>query len=642
MNSQNIDQNLNYDKKSSLALDLETLSAKYKTLLTKYRQSVLDYIENLKEESSKPCAKYNANSKNISQACYEELWKKSGCTSTGIVNADNWWAKARTLNELIYDCWLWAVMTDDTHRNLCYNVNGNGNPYFLLGVSTNGRLFSCKGVTLWGVMNSDWTEVNDDLAYDLHCICCSNDGTTIVGTNRYGRLIYKNNWNDPKWLHVQNQPGWVWSVAVGQDGTLVGVGGDNKLWSKPGKNGKLDINGNWSQTANPDEIINSICIGPDGSIFCIGGNQIWKKNSYKNLSSQTWEFQGHNTCCVKAITIAPDGTFIGVGTDNQIYTKDNYKNLSTPWKGPYKNPYTNQKYGVVGVATFVNPSYNASKFNNSLDPNYYINAPKLTDIKGQAFWGTYGLKEGSVNNLQECSAMCSANSKCTGATFNPDKRYCWTRGGENTPIPALQNDYAIIPKSKQLLEISNSINKQINVINQKMQKKIDELYSIYGRQIAKRSSNDYSLVNDYERLNSERKKIEEIIKQYQTLEESQDESSVYIRSNYYLFFVFFLIVFIAVIILAFSAVDPAAGAATFAIINNASTNTKFILSNTNPYYIMFGIILLVTIAHLYNTYITSIYNNIPSFTKMGQMGIVYFVFFIIIIFIAISYFKRSY
>jgi hypothetical protein len=652
MNSKNQNENKNitqkndksYDK-SSLALDLETLSAKYQSLLTKYRQSVLDYIDNLNQESSKPCAKYNSNSKKISQACYEDIWRKAGCTTTGFVNANTDWAKERTLNELIYDSFNWSILTTDVHRKGCYGVTENGNPYFLLGIGISGRLFSCKGLTQsWTIMISDFTEVKDDAANDLTSICASNNGKMIIATNKKGNLFYKSSWDAAKWQAVTSNPCCVISIAMGQDGTLVGVGTDNQLYSKPGKSGSPDLNAKWIQTANPGEWLSSICIAPDGSLFGIGGGgTIWKKNSYKNLTGQGWVFQGNNT--VKAITIAPDGTFIGVGTDNQLYTKDNYQNLTTKWNGPYKNPYSNKGYQVIGIAAFANPNYNAANFKNYnevKEPNYNINAPALTNIKGQAFWGTYGLKEGVSKTVQECSAMCSSNSRCTGATFNPYKRYCWIRGGEGDTIPALPNDYAIIPKSKQLLDISDSINRQINDVNKKMQEKIDKLYKIYGKQVEKRTSNDYSLINEYETLNAERKKIQDIIKQYQTLEQSQNDSSIYITKNYYLFFVFFLIVFIAIILLSLSAIDPETSAATFAIVNNTTTSVSSVLSNINPYYFMFGIILLVTISHLYNTYITSIYNNAPSFKNLGQLGVIYFVFFIVLIFVAISYFKRPY
>ena len=623
MNPINQNENINYDKKSSLALDLETLSAKYQTLLTKYRQSVLDYIENLNEESSKPCSKYSADSKNINQACYEEIWKKSGCTTTGKVSAGGDWAPKQTLNGLILDSWYWATMKDNQHRELCYGTTESSS-YYIIGVGADGKLYMRKG------LESNWVMINDDAANDLAAVCTGNNGKMIIASTKGKKVFYKDTYDASKWINTQDNC-CVISVAMGQDGTLVGVGTDNKLYSKP------NLNGSWKQTASSGEYIKSICIAPDGSIFCIGSNDaIYKKNSYKNLPSQTWQYMGNNTCCVKAITIAQDGTFIGVGTDSQLYAKDNYTNLSTNWKG-YKNSCC-----IVGVTTIANPNYNGAIFTTAKEPNYKINSPTLTDIKGQAYWGTYGLKDGVAKSLQECSALCSTNSRCTGATFNPDKRHCWIRGGEGETIPALPNDYAIIPKSKALLDISDSINRQINDVNKKMQEKIDKLYGIYGDQIEKRDSNNYSLVNEYKTLNTERKKIQDIIKEYQTLEETQNESSIYITKNYYLFFVFFLIVFIAGIILAFSAIDPAASAVTFAIVNNTAMNAKIILSNINPYYVLFGIILLVTISHLYNTYVTSIYNNAPSFKKMGQLGVVYVVFFIVIIFIAMSFFKNTY
>jgi len=644
-----INENINVDK-SSLALDLETLSAKYKNLLTKYKQAVLDYIDNLNAQSNRPCAKYSPNSKGIDQACYEDIWKKSGCTTTGKVSAGGDWAPKQTLNDLIYDSWLWATMTDTTHRNLCYgDAAVDGNPYFLLGVGTNGKLYICKGLTAsWNVMGSDWVQVNDDLANDLGSVCTGNNGKLIVGSTTYGLVVYKNNWDDPKWLHLTNQPGWVWSVAIGDDGTLVGVGGDHMLWSKPGVNGKPNLNGNWIKTATPGEWISSICIAPDGSIFCIGGNNaIWKKNSYKNLASQGWKYMGDNTCCVKAITIAPDGTFIGVGTDNFVYTKDSYKDLSTAWKGRYSNPYTgNTSCCVVGVTTIVNTKYNGAKFNTSKSPNYSINAPLLTEIKGQAFWGTgeSSLDNVSGKTLQECTARCASTTNCSGATFNlndHERPYCLLRKGEGEPIPALRDDYAIIPKSKHLLKIVESLNNELNAVNRKMQQKIDLLYGIYGKQAEYRFMNNYSLVNQYNSLNEERKKIDDVVKEYQTLEETENEMGLFITKNYYLFFLFFIVVFICCIFLAMCNLDANTSSVVTSSVNNAVTSVKIVTSNINPYYVMFGIILVVVVIHLYNQYITAIYNNAPSFKSMGQLGIVYIVFIIAVIFVAITYFSKG-
>jgi hypothetical protein len=617
-----MNSNQNTNKSSSLALDLESLNSIYKNLLTKYKQSVLDYIDNLNAQSSTPCGKYTADSKGIDQKCYDEIWKKAGCKTTDHVKSDNVLSKKQTLNQLIYDSFLWATMRDDIKRKGCYGITEE-TPYYIIGVGTNGKLYMRQN------FDSNWNIINDD-ANDLVAICTGNDGKMIIASTKGENVLYKGSYDASKWINTQNNYGFI-SLAMGQDGSLVGVGNDNKLYTKP------NLNGSWSQTASGGEYIKSICIAPDDSIFCIDkNNYIYKKDSYKDLTSGNWEYMGKNTCCVKAITIAPDGTFIGVGTDNQLYIKDSYKFLNTNWKGPYKNSCC-----VIGITTIANPNYN-TVFNTTKKPNYNINSPILTEIKGQSFWGTNRVSENVSNTLQECSASCSNTPNCTGATFNSDKKYCWLREGEGTTIPSKTNDYAIVPKSIQLLKIVESLNNEIIVINRKMQKKINEVYGVYGNQVENRLNQNDSLINQYDSLNVERDKINSIISEYQTLEEKQNVMELYITKNYYLFFIFFIIAFIAGIILAMSSVDQnTTNVVAFSIINPAVAIAKTVTNNVNPFYVMFGIILLVVISYLYNRYITYIYNNTPSFKNMGQLGIIYLVFAIVIIFITINYFTKN-
>jgi hypothetical protein len=613
-------------KKSSVALDLETLNTKYKTLLTRYKQAVLDYIDNLNTESVRPCSKYSADSVNISQECYEDIWKKAGCTTTGKVSASSDWAKLQTLNGLILDTWSWATMTGDLHRNGCYGTT-EGSPYYILGVAaSNGKLVIRKS------LESNWSEVTDDAANDLAAICTGKDGKMIIASTKAKKVFYKSTYDAPKWIVTQNNC-CVISVAMAKDGTLVGVGTDNQLYTKP------NLDDNWIKASNPDEWIISICIAPDDSIFCIGkNNSIFKKKSYKNLPRQTWQFMGTNTCCVKAITIAPDGTFIGVGTnDNTLYIKDSYKDLTTKWKGPYASSCC-----VVGVTTIPNPNYNGAIFSTAKQPNYKINAPILTSIKGQTFWGTSSVGESTSKSVQECSALCSNNDRCSGATFNPNKQYCWLRGGEGSAMPGLSNDYAIVPKSKQLLKIVESLNNEINSVNRKMQTKINEVYGIYDKQIASSFNKNYDLVDQYNILNTDREKINDMLKEYQTLETTENEMGIYTLKNYYLFFIFFAVVFIAIIILAMSSLDEnTSNVLAFTVINPSVTTVKTIVNNVNPFYVIFGIILLVVIPYLYNEYASYIYNNFPSFKKMGQLGVVYVVFVILIIFVAITYLSKN-
>ena len=85
------------DGTKSVVLSLEKLSKEYDIVLIKYNQAQKDYINFLKTQSSNnACSKYNAESKEIDQACYDEIWKKSGCTTTGVTSASSDWAKGQT------------------------------------------------------------------------------------------------------------------------------------------------------------------------------------------------------------------------------------------------------------------------------------------------------------------------------------------------------------------------------------------------------------------------------------------------------------------------------------------------------------------------------------------------------------------
>jgi hypothetical protein len=609
----------------SLTLDLETLNTEYRNLLVRYKQSVLDYTDYLNAESAKPCSQYKADSKGINQACYEEIWKKSGCTTTGAVNASNDWAKAKTLNELIYDSFLWATMTDATHRSVCYGSYES--PYWIIGVGTDGLLYKRNG------LEGTWVIINDDSAKDLTSICTGKDNKQIIATTKAYKIFSKPTYDSPKWQPVKNQNCCVSSVAIGPDGTLVGVGTDNKLWSKP------SLEGDWKSTASPSpEWISAICIGPDGSIFCIGkNNSIWKKDNYKQLTNVNWQYQGNITCCVKAITIAPDGTFIAVGNDGKIYSKDSYTDLTPSWRGPYTDSCC-----VISITTIPNPTFSGS-YSSAKAPNYNINAPTYVEIKGQAFWGTSQIGVTNNGTLQDCNASCASTAGCTGATYNKadhGKPICWLRGGDGSTIPALVNDYAIVPKSQQLLKIVKGVGSDLQNVNSKMQIKIDRIRELYGDQMQERDIQNYNLIGQHVKLEDERIKIHNMLTQYQNLENQEAEVGLFVTQNYYWYFLLFALAIFFTIILAYSSVDSN----TKQVINNGAsaaivlpiTIAKETSKVVNPYYVLFAIILLFTITYIYNQYYQNVYNNLPSAKKFFTETNILYIFIVLIIIIGIG------
>lgn len=572
----NFNESKNQRENNSITMDLENLRQKYGNLLIKYQKAVSDYVNYLNIEAQQPCSKYTSNSKGIDQKCYNHIWKKAGCGAGTIQpgpNANSTWAQNQTLNGLIYDSWLWATMTDYNHRIGCYGQPGN--PYIIIGVGTDGFLYSRQG------LDAPWQRINDNTS---NCIgvCAMSDGKGILGIgsdkNIYQKTSYTSNWTGPI-----SGSCCVISVAQGQDGTIVGVGTDNKLWSRP-------FNGNWTQTASPGEWCLSVAIAPDGSLFVVGGgSQIWKKNSYKNLTSQGW--QGMGSCCVKAITIAPDGTFIGVGTDNKLYTKASYKNLSTSWQGPYNSQ--NNSCCVKSITTIANPNYNTSIFNTTSSPNYKINTQQLVTIQGQAFNGTGSAGQSSATKLQDCIAACSSSNTCTGATFVSNK--CILRTGDSPIVPSTENSYAIIPKGKQLLLNMENINQQLVSVNQQLLNKIKSSEPFYNEKNIENKEKTQELLQNYEQLLEERRNIAEIINQYETLENTDNENQIKITQNYYTYILLFILV-IAISVLMYKMLG--------------STNTTYQVIQTggelgiNVYYFIFALIIFVIILNFSIKYLT--------------------------------------
>jgi hypothetical protein len=66
-NNENNKKNDEYKGITSLILDLETLSMKYRNLLVEYELAVSNYVNYLHEEAKTPCGSYVGNSTNINQ-----------------------------------------------------------------------------------------------------------------------------------------------------------------------------------------------------------------------------------------------------------------------------------------------------------------------------------------------------------------------------------------------------------------------------------------------------------------------------------------------------------------------------------------------------------------------------------------------
>jgi len=227
-----------------------------------------------------------------------------------------------------------------------------------------------------------------------------------------------------------------------------------------------------------------------------------------------------------------------------------------------------------------------SLYTTATAPNFNINPKPLSDIKGQAFWGTGGLAEKTVSSIDECKSMCLSDVKCTGATYNPDKKYCWTRSGEGNPMPAMENDYAIIPTSVKYLNTLRFLNQRLTNINKNIQDAINEGRPIYEDQVGENKSQSVVLVDQLQILNDERSKIDDSLKGYVDLNESYKQTTITTNQQYYTYIIGFSIFLIVVIVL-------------FKIMSSGNNTNTSNTSSGMKYFIIF--ILLSLFLVIYNS-----------------------------------------
>lgn len=176
----------------------------------------------------------------------------------------------------------------------------------------------------------------------------------------------------------------------------------------------------------------------------------------------------------------------------------------------------------------------------------------MNSIKGAAYWGANGLSQFTSKNLQQCKALCANTKNCTGATYNPSFngiQKCWLRSGDSDIVAGGPNDYAIIPKGKQLLKIVQNLNNKLTNVNGKIQKRSKSFNKIYNKQVSERSLNESELENQYIKLLEERNKIKKIIDEYEVLDKKQIDGNIHISQNYYSFILLLLLVILFLFIL---------------------------------------------------------------------------------------------
>ena len=164
---------------------------------------------------------------------------------------------------------------------------------------------------------------------------------------------------------------------------------------------------------------------------------------------------------------------------------------------------------------------------NTTDTTNTTNKVEFTALKGRTWWGSNSIKQESVSTQEECESMCANDTKCSGATFNPVKRYCWTRSGDGSITAGTEDDYALIPKQKAALIMMKGLNDKLLKLNEEITNELTNISPEVEEQTQQQNTTQEQLNNSYKHLLEQKIAMEKQLNEYYSIDEENENQELY-------------------------------------------------------------------------------------------------------------------
>lgn len=171
---------------------------------------------------------------------------------------------------------------------------------------------------------------------------------------------------------------------------------------------------------------------------------------------------------------------------------------------------------------------NSTTFTSNTEPVFPKDETnKLVALKGRTWWGTSKLDEGPVSSQEECENMCVNSTKCSGATFNPVKKYCWTRTGDGNISVGRDDDYALITQQKSALSTMKFLNTRLLELNEKITDMIRTISPKVEKQYENKNETQIQLNQSYDKLLEQKIELDKQMQEYYSIEQEENSQSIY-------------------------------------------------------------------------------------------------------------------
>jgi lipopolysaccharide export LptBFGC system permease protein LptF len=185
-----------------------------------------------------------------------------------------------------------------------------------------------------------------------------------------------------------------------------------------------------------------------------------------------------------------------------------------------------------------------------------------------AFIGRNNIDTIQGSNVNNCMKSCSKNQSCSGATFDKQRKTCSLSSGTGNIINS-PNQTAIIKQALYYTHQLENINAELTTVNKNMMTLVTSQMGDYRETKNLNAEKSEILQHNYKILQEERMQIEDMIRQYQTLNSAYENQSINTTSYYYSYIMYLLIIiFLIMLLLRYSLPSgQVGGGMTFSKIN---------------------------------------------------------------------------
>jgi hypothetical protein len=183
-----------------------------------------------------------------------------------------------------------------------------------------------------------------------------------------------------------------------------------------------------------------------------------------------------------------------------------------------------------------------------------IDKKKYVTLSGKTYWGTGAIQQKPGSSIGDCTALCSNDVKCKGATFDSKDNTCWTRTGNSSLTSGADTQSAIISEVTNAALNLQSLNDKLLSLNNQIQNfKIEGFDNIHSQQDNVNViiiGNNSDMKDQYTMLSNDRENIQKILQEQSKINFDTKNMEIYNAQNrtYYTLWAYLAFVFIIIFI----------------------------------------------------------------------------------------------